>query len=57
MADKIKKCRLYLGLNQEEFAKKIKVNRSSIMYWENGTRIPKKDCLHKLEKVFKQFLS
>ena len=56
IAGKIKKCRLSLGLNQEEFAAKVKVNRVSIMYWEIGRRVPKAENLRKLEKVFRRYM-
>lgn len=49
----IRKCRLLLGLTQEEFARKLNVNRASIMYWEDGRRIPTSGSRKKLNKIFR----
>ena len=54
LGGRIKKHRLSLGLNQEQFAKLINVERCSIMYWENNTRIPNENSLRKLKKVLKE---
>lgn len=54
LGGRIKKQRLLLGLNQEEFAALVKVNRSAVMYWENGSRIPKDEYLFKLKILFQE---
>jgi transcriptional regulator with XRE-family HTH domain len=53
IGEKIKKCRLLRGLNQEEFAKLINMNRISVMNWENGTVQPTEGSLRKLRKIIK----
>lgn len=40
MKDRLKQLRQELGLNQEEFAKALKIGRSTIANYEAGTRVP-----------------
>ena len=40
MKDRLKQLRQELGLNQEEFAKALKIGRSTIANYEAGTRAP-----------------
>lgn len=40
MKDRLKQLRQELGLNQEEFAKELKIGRSTIANYEAGTRAP-----------------
>lgn len=38
--NKIKKIRLQLGLSQSEFAKKTKIKKKTLQFWEQGRRNP-----------------
>lgn len=51
---RIKKYRIENGLSQEELAKKLGVNESTVFHWEKGTHIPFTSKLKILEKMFNQ---
>lgn len=48
----IKEKRLSLGLTQEEVARKMDVQRTTVTMWENGEAYPRADKLVKLAKLF-----
>ena len=52
IAENIKYYRDFFGLTQEEFAKKIGVERTAITNYENGTRTPTLECAVKIAKCF-----
>lgn len=52
IADKIKKLRLSLGLNQTDLAKKLYVTPAAVSQWETGVTRPDVDRLMQISKVF-----
>lgn len=52
VGSKIKEHRKYLGMSQEELAKKIGVGKTTISNYEVGLRSPKKPQMIKLSEVF-----
>ncbi|MGI9861348.1 helix-turn-helix transcriptional regulator [Moorella naiadis] len=51
LGNRIKQKRLELGLTQEDVAKKIGVNRSTVSSWEIGRREPDGEILAKLANI------
>jgi DNA-binding transcriptional regulator YiaG len=49
---KIKKLRIALGLTQSQFGKKLNRAVTTIANWENGNRIPPKDILITIIKLY-----
>lgn len=45
---KIKQLRLAAGLTQQEIADAMKVDRSTVSYWESGVSMPRAEQLPKL---------
>ncbi|MGF1884085.1 S24 family peptidase [Vibrio splendidus] len=52
ISDRIKKKRTELGLNQRDFAKKLKLTAPSISQWERGISAPKGNNLISIAKLF-----
>ncbi|WP_239449906.1 helix-turn-helix transcriptional regulator [Lactococcus lactis] len=52
VGNKIKEQRIFLGLTQEELAKKVGVGKTTISNYEVGLRSPKKPQMIKLSEVF-----
>lgn len=52
ISDRIKKKRLELGLNQRDFAKKLKLTAPSVSQWERGVTEPKGQNLINLCRLF-----
>ena len=48
----IKEKRNIRNLTQEELAKKMNINRSTVAKWETGESLPRADKLFKLAKIF-----
>ena len=51
-ANRLKKLRKQLGLNQTQLAKRLGVSKSMISYYENKDRSPSPDVLIKLSNIF-----
>ena len=49
----IKQLRKKSSMKQEELAKKLKIDRSTIAKWETGEALPRADKLPALAKIFK----
>lgn len=52
LGGRMKKYRIENGLSQEEFAKKMGVDESTVFHWEKGTHVPLTSKLKILEKMF-----
>ena len=44
--------RISNGYTQEELAKELKVDRSTVAKWENGKALPRTEMLIKLSELF-----
>ena len=51
-AKRIKFLRVEKQLDQNAFAKEIKVSHSSISYWENAKQIPSAEVIYKMAVYF-----
>lgn len=56
-SDKLKKCRMELGLTQDELANKLYISRSLIAQYENGKMMPTKENLEKISSFFDKKIS
>lgn len=52
ISNRIKQIRIEKGLSQNDVAKGIKVDISSISYWESGRYEPKATYIYRLAKFF-----
>ena len=43
--------RIYCGLSQIEFAKKVGVSKQAVQKWESGASVPRKEKLQKISEV------
>lgn len=48
VAKAIKDIRAALGLNQKEFAVKLRVSMQSVFYWEKGVNLPNKTNVRRI---------
>lgn len=51
LGTRIKDVRTNLNYTQNQFAKKLSVNRRTVSRWENGFHTPKSDQLHRIAKL------
>ena len=51
-ANRLKKLRKQMGLNQTQLAKRIGISKSLVSYYENRDRSPSPEMLIKLSKIF-----
>ena len=49
---KFKELRLAANLTQKDVADELKVDRSTVAYWENGTAMPRAEQLPKLADLY-----
>ena len=47
----IKTCRLQAGLRQDDVAKKMKIDRSTVAKWETNESMPRADKLPELARI------
>ncbi len=49
LGQKIKFYRLHLGLNQKQFAQLLKVDSTTVKFWESGERKPSEKIVERLK--------
>ncbi|WP_066045594.1 helix-turn-helix domain-containing protein [Bathymodiolus septemdierum thioautotrophic gill symbiont] len=53
LGQKIKLHRLHQGLNQKQFSQLLKVDPTTVKFWESGERKPSEKMIEKLYKAIK----
>ena len=51
LGQKIKLHRLHQGLNQKQFAQLLKVDSTTVKFWESGERKPSEKMIRKLKEI------
>ena len=55
MQDLIKKIRLYMNMNQTEFAERLNVTFATVNRWENGRALPNKLAQDRIYDLCKEY--